>query len=71
MDELSLAGLLIGDKIKLLFEIGNHYQELSKSNKNRNGTVCNNYWTAFVRLKDQIPGLKIDKVVKHVFFKLC
>ena len=53
-----------------MFEIGNHYRELPDKSKNKNGYICDNYWTAFVRLKDPIPGLKIDKVVKHCFFKL-
>ena len=37
---------------------------------NKRGYVNDNWWTAFVRLKDPIPGLKIERIVKHCFFTL-
>jgi transcription initiation factor IIF auxiliary subunit len=37
---------------------------------NKNGYVNDNWWTAFIRLKNAPDGLKIDRIVKHCFFKL-
>ena len=70
LSALSKAGLLIGNKIKIIFEIGNHYQLVKNCKKIKNGYTNDKWWTAFVRLKNAPEGLNIDKIVKHCFFEL-
>lgn len=61
-DELRIAGLLIGDKITIQFEVGNHYKHLRKGEYiiSKSGYKLDQHWTAFVRMKDSNGKCKIS-----------
>ena len=62
---------LIGDIVKIKFEIGNHYTWVNDVAPDDKGYINDQWWTAFVRLKNPAPeGLKLDKMVKYCLFEL-
>lgn len=67
-NDLSIAGLLIGDKITIQFEVGNHYVHLKGIQKSKRGYMNDNHWTAFVRLKNS--KYKINQLLRFCQFEL-
>ena len=65
-DWLVKNNLLIGNKVEIEIEYGNHYRLLKKYRTTKSGYALKNQMTCFVRIKDD--NLKIEDYIDKVEF---